>query len=275
MAPGARAGGLPRRSRPRRRGVAQPWFRLLASPAGRVLIMLYLGDCLEEMKKIESGSVDMVLCDLPYGTTQNKWDIIIPLDLLWIEYKRICKGVLVFTASQPFTSVLIMSNQKDFSYDWSWKKSRITGVLNAKRQPVRNHESIVVFCAKNKTYNPQGLIRYDKVTKQGGNSDNYGKRSSESYVQEFTNYPRSVLEIPSEGSKLHPTQKPLALLEYLIRTYTNKNDTVLDNTMGSGSTCVACVNTGRKFIGIEKDPTYFAIAERRIAESQSLAVAAE
>jgi site-specific DNA-methyltransferase (adenine-specific) len=220
-------------------------------------------DCFEAMSTLESQSVDMVLCDLPYGTTQNKWDTVLPLDKLWAEYKRICKGAIVLTATQPFSSCLVMSNIADFRYQWVWVKSKITGVLNAKRMPVRKHEQVLVF-GDISTYNAQGLLKKGTVTRQGGNSDNYGKRSNSDYVQEWTNWPRDVLDIPSEGKTVHPTQKPVALMEYLIRTYTNPNDIVLDNTMGSGTTGVACMNTGRKFLGMETDEKYFQTACARL-----------
>jgi len=210
----------------------------------------------------------MVLCDLPYGTTQNKWDSVIPFDELWAEYRRVCRrgAALVLTAAQPFSSVLVASNLKDFKYEWVWVKSKITGVLNAKKMPVRKHEQVLVFSTAPTIYNAQGLVacnvtRTDKVSHS---SENYGKRGGVEYTQEWTNWPRDVLEIPSEGSTVHPTQKPVALMEYLIRTYTNEGDTVLDNTMGSGTTGVACVNTGRNFIGIEMDAGYFQIAKDRI-----------
>lgn len=226
-------------------------------------VQLFMGDCLEVMPTLEAGSVDMVMCDLPYGTTQNKWDSVIPLGPLWFEYWRVCIGAIVLNAGQPFSSVLVSSDLVNFRYEWVWIKSAITGVLNAKRMPVRKHEQILVFSKSPTVYNPQGLIKKGTTTRQGGNSDNYGARSSADYVQEFTNWPRDVLEISSERG-YHPTQKPVALLEYLIRTYTNEGDTVLDNTMGSGSTGVACMNAGRNFIGIERDPGYFEIARARI-----------
>ena len=233
------------------------------------MINLMLGDCLERMKEIPDGSVDLILTDPPYGTTACKWDSVIPLEPMWEQLKRIIKpnGAIVMTASQPFTSVLVCSNLSMFAYEWVWVKSKITGVLNAKKMPVRKHESVLVFCDRKctGTYNAQGLVRKGTVTKQGGNSDNYGNRSSDDYVQEFTNWPRDVLEIKSEGNTVHPTQKPVALMEYLIKTYTNEGETVLDFTMGSGSTGVACKNLNRKFIGIEKDETYFKIAQDRIA----------
>jgi len=229
---------------------------------------LLQGDCLELMRSIPDGSVDMVMCDLPYGTTQNKWDSVIPLEPLWREYRRVCKpsAAIVLTASQPFASVVVASNLQDFRYQWVWVKSKITGVLNAKRMPVRKHELVLVFGAA-KTYNAQNLRKKGTITKQGGNSDNYGARSSADYVQEFENWPRDVLEIASEGKTQHPTQKPVALMEYLIRTYSNEGETVLDNTMGSGTTGVACGNAGRRFIGIERDENYFKIATDRIASA--------
>ena len=231
-------------------------------------MQLYLGDCIEIMRTLPEKCVDMVLCDLPYGTTQNKWDSIIPFDLMWGELSRVVQegGVLVFTATQPFASALVMSNLKMFRYQWVWVKSKITGVLNAKRMPVRKHEMILVFgsTSSKSVYNPQGLLKKGTVTKQGGCSSNYGDRNTEEYVQEFTNYPRDVLEIPSEGNTVHPTQKPVTLMEYLIHTYTNEGDVVLDFTMGAGTTGVACMNTGRSFIGIERDERYFKIAQERI-----------
>ena len=233
-------------------------------------IWLMKGDCLERMKEIESGSVDMVLADVPYGTTQCKWDSVIPLAPMWQQLKRIIKpnGAIVMTASQPFTSVLVCSNMDMFSYEWVWVKSKITGVLNAKKMPVRKHECVLVFC-DNKctgTYNAQGLVKKGTITKQGGNSENYGSRNSSDYIQEFTNWPRDVLDIKSEGKTVHPTQKPVALMEYLIKTYTNEGETVLDFTAGSFTTGVACVNINRNFIGIELDKDYFDIGVNRIME---------
>lgn len=227
---------------------------------------LYEGDCLEIMKTLETGSVDMVLCDLPYGTTQNKWDSVIPLEPLWREYWRLLRpnGSVVLTAAQPFTSVVVCSQIDNFKHDWSWNKTAATGHLNAKRQPMRNHEDVLVFCRKAPAYNPQGLLHYGKVTRRGNNGTNFGASGKENF-QEFTNYPRSRVEFPNDG-KIHPTQKPVALMEYLIRTYTNEGETVLDNTMGSGTTGVACKNAGREFIGIERDPGYFSIAKKRIED---------
>ena len=229
------------------------------------------------MQSIPDQSVDLVLCDLPYGTTQNKWDSVLPLDQLWAEYRRVCKGAIVLTAAQPFTSAVVMSNPAEFKYQWVWNKSKVTGVLNAKKQPLRNHEDVLVFYRSQPTYNPQGLETCSKRTatgvSNGKSSDNYGKiteTADGTYEQTATGYPRSVLEIASEGKTVHPTQKPVALMEYLILTYTNEGDVVLDNTMGSGTTGVACVNTGRKFIGIERDPEYFKIAEQRIYDAMPI-----
>jgi site-specific DNA-methyltransferase (adenine-specific) len=221
------------------------------------------------MKRIPDKFIDLILCDLPYGTTQNKWDAVIPFPELWEQYRRICKGAIVLTAAQPFSSVLVASNLGEFKYEWVWVKSKITGVLNAKRMPVRKHEQILVF-GNASTYNAQGLVRCDKVTKQGRSSDNYGARAAESYKQEFTNWPRDVLEIPSEGKTVHPTQKPVALMEYLIKTYTNEGEIVLDNCMGSGTTGVACANTGRHFIGMEMNAEYFAVAKDRIEAANNI-----
>lgn len=244
------------------------------------MIQLMQGDCLELMASIPDGSVDMVLCDLPYGTTQNKWDSVIPFESLWAHYLRVLKknGAVVLTAAQPFTSALVMSQQKAFKYQWVWEKSRVTGVLNAKKQPLRNHEDVVVFYRAQPTYNPQGVVSCSMrastgIAANGKSSENYGKigvKQTEDgkYEQTQTGYPRSVLKISSEGKTIHPTQKPVALMEYLIKTYTNEGETILDNCMGSGTTGVACVNTGRNFIGIERDPEYFRIASERIAAAQ-------
>ena len=221
------------------------------------------GDCLELMAQIPDGSVDMVLCDLPYGTTQNKWDSVIPFEPLWAHYKRICKGAIVLTASQPFTSLLVVSALDLFKYAWVWEKSAATGHLNAKRMPMKLHEDVLVFAIGDQVYNPQGLVPHNKVTRRGSNGGNFGASGKENF-QEWTNYPRSIVHFPHEGKAVHPTQKPVALMEYLIRTYTNEGETVLDNCMGSGTTGVACANTGRNFIGIEKDDKYFAIAQARI-----------
>ncbi len=222
------------------------------------------GDCLELMKKIPDKFVDLILCDLPYGTTQNKWDSVIPFEPLWAEYKRISLGAIVLTSAQPFTSALVMSNRADFRYQWVWCKTRAVGHLNAKKMPMNAHEDICVFGRG--VYNPQGLVPYGKVNKRSKSGDNYGDAGTSNFA-EFTNYPNTLLTFPHDKERLHPTQKPVALMEYLIRTYTNGGDTVLDNCMGSGTTGVACVNTNRSFIGIERDEKYFEIAKARIEEA--------
>lgn len=230
------------------------------------------GDCLELMKDIPDNSVDMILCDLPYGTTECKWDNIIPFELLWQEYQRIGKEntPIVLFSVQPFTTKLINSNIKNFRYCWYWKKNNRTGFCFAKYQPMRCIEELCVFYKKMPTYNPQGLkevekTRQKKTTLRG---DTVYKRLAKSYVSKYTNYPHHLLEfkneVASNKNRLHPTQKPVALLEYLINTYTNEGETVLDNCMGSGSTGIACINTGRNFIGIEKDDKYFEVAKQRI-----------
>lgn len=264
-------------------------------------IELFLGDCLVELAKVEDKSVDLVLVDLPYGTTDRsgktgsrifKWDSIIDLELLWQHYKRILKdkGTAVFTADQPFTSRLIMSNIEWFKYDMLWKKDRTTGFLTANYRPMKCTEDIVVFSSAgaaaasakskkgNMTYNPQGLI--EKVVKKKNNPNRLGKvlgvkefigennklLSEKEYEQKYTNYPNEIVEFGLDKNTLHPTQKPIALMEYLIRTFSNEDETVLDNCMGSGTTGVACIRTGRKFIGMEKDETYYEIAKKRIED---------
>lgn len=224
-------------------------------------ISLFNGDCIELMRDLPDASVDMILCDLPYGTTQNKWDSIIPLDAMWREYKRIARGSIVLNCAQPFTSALITSNLKDFRYCWVWKKSKPTVHLNAKRQPMRNAEDIAVFYKNQPTYNPQGTKPTDVMVSRT-NRGNYGE-CSKTTRQTVTGYPTTILEFATETG-CHPTQKPVALIEYLVRTYTNPGDVVLDNCMGSGTTGVACVNTGRNFIGMEMDEGYYQIAKDRI-----------
>jgi len=234
------------------------------------MIDLRKGDCLEVMKSIPSGSIDAIITDPPYGTTACKWDSVIDFELMWKQLNRIIKpnGAIVLFGSEPFSSALRMSNINNFKYDWIWEKSTISNVLNAKIMPVKNMEKIHLF-NKHKYY-PQGLIEVNKITRQGANSDNYGKRSVNAYKQKYTNYPREILKGFKSQRGLHPTQKPVLLMEYLIRTYTNENETVLDFTMGSGSTGVACKNTNRNFIGIEMDDNYFNIAKQRIEDSINL-----
>ena len=242
--------------------------------------LLMNADCLQAMCVIPDGSVDMVLCDLPYGTTSCKWDSVIPFEPLWREYWRVIKpnGAVVLTAAQPFTTQLIASQIERFRYLWYWMKPGVTGFANAKKQPLRCVEDIPVFYRSLPTYNPQGLVYAPKVKKNGASvggdtlradvAESEGRGSlrtpGSEYVQEFTNYPRQTLEFTQTDKKVHPTQKPVALMEYLIRTYTDEGETVLDNCMGSGTTGVACKNTGRNFIGIERDPEYFRIASERI-----------
>ncbi len=237
-------------------------------------IDLQYGDCLELMKDIPDQSVDLILCDLPYGTTSCKWDSIIPLDVLWGNYWRVLKenGAVVLTAAQPFTTVLIASQLSFYKYSWIWNKSKVTGFMQAKNQPLRNHEDVCVFGRFKSSaqhfkgiYNPQGAS--DAGIKEYSNNrrdDHFTGNRQKGVSNSMTGYPRSVLEISSEGKTVHPTQKPVALMEYLIKTYTNEGDTVLDNCMGSGTTGVACVNTGRNFIGMEQEFKYFRIARRRI-----------
>jgi len=234
------------------------------------MIDLRHGDCLERMSEIPDGSVDMVLTDPPYGTTQCKWDSVIPFEPMWEQLKRVTKknGAIVMTASQPFTSALGASSLPMLRYSWVWNKSSATGHLNAKRMPMSDFEDVLVFYKRQPTYNPQGLVPYGRVTRRGGNGGCYGD-SGKSNLQQWTSYPRRVLKFGSEGQTVHPTQKPVALMEYLIRTYTNEGETVLDFTMGSGTTGVACANTGRSFIGIELDEGYFNIARKRINAVQA------
>ena len=262
--------------------------------------ILYQGDCLEEMNKIADESVDLILCDLPYGTTDRKgveekgnnrllkWDTVIPLDLLWEQYRRILKplGTVALTADQPFTSMLILSNLDWFKYEWIWKKQKTTGFLLANYRPMKETEDVVIFSpggaaaasrnGKNMTYNPQGLI--EKKVKKKNNAKRLGKflhnpehmgennklLHETEYEQKWTNYPSEIIEFGLDRNVIHPTQKPVALMEYLIKTYSNEGDTVLDNCMGSGTTGVACKKTNRNFIGIEKETEYFTQAKERI-----------
>jgi len=266
------------------------------------------GDCLVEMRSIEEHSIDLILCDLPYGTTDRKgseskknagsrllkWDTVIPLDKLWLEYKRVLKprGAVVLTADQPFTSKLILSNVEWFKYEWIWKKKKTTGFLLANYRPMKQTEDVVVFSpagaaaasknGKNMTYNPQGLI--EKRVKKKNNPKRLGKflhnpkfmgennklLHETEYEQKYTNYPSEIIEFGLDKNVVHPTQKPVALMEYLIKTYSNENETVLDNCIGSGTTGVACVNTNRNFIGIERDEKYYDTAKSRIDESIGL-----
>ena len=238
-------------------------------------IQLFKGDCLEIMKDIPDGSVDMILCDLPYGTTACKWDVIIPFEPLWEQYKRIIKdrGAIVLFGSEPFSSKLRMSNIKGYKYDWIWDKKSVSNPQLAKKQPLKNFETISVFGVGTTgvIYYPQGLIEIENPKAKGSKVSNTEKlghiKRRTDYVQTHTNYPKALaLQFPRPSKPLHPTQKPVELLKYLIRTYTKEAEVVLDNCMGSGSTGEACLRTNRNFIGIEKDDEYFDIADNRIEQ---------
>ena len=244
-------------------------------------ITLQQGDCLELLKDIPDGSVDFILTDPPYGTTACKWDTVIPFEPMWSELKRVIKpnGAIALFGSEPFSSALRMSNIKQYKYDWKWIKTRVSGFVNAKNKPLNTYEDIIIFsfgvCANGgkimMKYKPQGLIKIDKkmngTRKKGDEHRLYRENNKKNYIQEYTNYPKNVLNIGSEPKPIHPTQKPVPLLEYLIKTYTLENETVLDFTMGSGSTGVACKNLNRDFIGFELDEKYFSIAKERIANA--------
>lgn len=240
---------------------------------------IYLGDCLEVMRDIDDKSIDMILCDLPYGTTTCKWDNIIPFKPLWEQFERIIKdnGAIVLFGSQPFTGKLILSNAKLFKYELIWRKTRINGFAQAPYKFMNEHENILIFskagCAKNAKprmkYNAQDLIYSPKIErgKRANNSQHRIARiDQKDYIQEWTNYPKSILEFKSEYKISHPTQKPVTLCEYLIKTYTNQGEVVLDNCLGSGTTAIACINTNRNYIGIELDEGYFNIAKKRIQD---------
>jgi len=243
------------------------------------------GNCLEKMRDIPSGSVDMICTDLPYGMTACKWDTVIPFEPLWDAYKRIVKpnGAIVLFGSQPFTSALVMSNPKMFRYEWIWNKVVPTGFLNAKIIPMKIHENILVFYASNPTYNPQKYYKGKGMHRNGTNYTKqeilvregiYGSLKNGSNIRSEYAFPNSII-IASKGNghttkkNVHPTQKPVALLEYLIQTYTNAGETVLDSCMGSGTTGVACINTSRNFIGIERDEHYFNLSSERIRHTSA------
>lgn len=245
---------------------------------------LFKGDCLELMKDIPDGSIDMILCDLPYGTTACKWDTVIPFEPLWEQYKRIIKvnGAIVLFGSEPFSTTLRYSSLKMFKYDWIWDKKSAGNVLSARYQPLKTHEIISVFSKGTHNYYPifaRGHADRTEEKPRAKKSDMFNGIKSGMFIPSKTNkpkdarYPKSILEVSKQATEcsnskaIHPTQKPVALLEYLIKTYTNEGETVLDNCMGSGSTGVACANTNRRFIGIELDAAYFNIAKDRIAEA--------
>ena len=249
-------------------------------------MQLIHGDCLEKMKEIPDKSIDMILCDLPYGVTKVKWDTVIPFEPLWEQYERIIKlnGAIVLFSTQPFTTDLICSNRNMFRYEIVWEKTQKTGFYNANKMPLKGHENILVFYKSLPTYNPQ---KYTVKRKDVGRVRNkkadrcvlYGHVEAQDWVETGQRYPHDVIHFSNWNGALfgktkkatkHPTQKPVPVLEYLIKTYTNEGDTVLDNCMGSGSTGVACVNTGRDFIGIELDDNYFQIAEKRINDAMAI-----
>ena len=235
------------------------------------------GDCLIEMPKIADKSIDMILCDLPYGTTACKWDVIIPFELLWNSYKRIIKdnGAIVLTASQPFTSALVMSNLKMFKYEWVWVKEKGTGFAFSKKQPLRRKEDVLVFYKNKPRYDFQGekldkpykhTLPINKSASGGITTDNLNSDGSRQYTEYTHKTKDNVIILPRDNANkgLHPTQKPVALFEYLIKTYTNEGDLVLDNCAGSGTTGVACKNLNRKYILIEKEPKYIEIINKRL-----------
>ena len=243
-------------------------------------VELFQGDCIPIMAGWER-QFDAIIADLPYGTTACKWDTVIPFKPLWEQYKRLIKpkGAVVLFGSQPFTSALVMSNVEWFKYEWVWQKTRPGDFVSCNYRPMKDHENLVIFspggatpgCNEPMTYNPQD-VRYASETRTRTTSLGIGRdRESQQgeYISKGSNYPRTVIEFANGETGLHPTQKPVALLEYLVRTYTNEGETVLDNTMGSGSTGVACVNTGRSFVGIELLPEYYEIAQQRIAAAQT------
>lgn len=236
---------------------------------------IYQLDCIEGMKLIPNKSIDMIMCDLPYGTTKCKWDTVIPFDELWKEYKRIISdnGAILLFGSEPFSSELRRSNLKMYKYDWYWKKSKANGFFNVKKMPLKSIETISVFYNKQPIYNPQGIVPFGKEVKNPkGKLDNSnhvsghngGNLKTESYVREFTNYPTQMLEFSTVARPVHPTQKPIDLIEYFIKTYTNEGALVLDNCMGSGTTAIAALQNNRKFIGFETESEYIEKANKRI-----------
>jgi site-specific DNA-methyltransferase (adenine-specific) len=243
---------------------------------------ILLGDCLELMKDIPNGSIDMILCDLPYGTTNCKWDIIIPFEPLWVQYKRVIKynGAIVLTASQPFTSALVMSNPDMFRCEWIWDKMKGSGSMLAKIMPLKSHENILVFSKERTKYYPileqadkKNIRDREKNFSKPLSNEIYGELSGYTGTKEdSTRKPKTIISISSQanelhqGKRLHPTQKPVALFEYLIKTYTNEGDVVLDNCAGSGTTAIACLNTKRQFIVMEKEQKYYDIILKRVGD---------
>jgi site-specific DNA-methyltransferase (adenine-specific) len=236
---------------------------------------IYQIDCLEGMKLLQDKSIDAIICDLPYGTTKCSWDTVIPFDKLWEQYERIIKddGAIILFGSEPFSSALRKSNLKLYKYDWYWKKSKANGFFNVKKMPLKSIETISVFYKKLPTYNPQGVIPFNKEVKNpkgkldNGNhisGHNGGNIKQESYIREFTNYPNQLLEFSTVAKPIHNTQKPVELIEYLIKTYTNEGEIVLDNCMGSGTTAVAATLNNRRWIGFETESKYIELANKRL-----------
>ena len=233
---------------------------------------IYNEDCLEGMKQIPDGTIDAVICDLPYGTTRNQWDSVIPLDLLWAEYRRITKpnAAIVLFSQQPFTSALVMSNPQMFRYEWIWEKENGTGFLNAKKMPLKIHENIAVFYRDLPTYNPIMRTGFEPYKcRTGDQGTNYGKYEKVETISNGERYPIDILQYNRDADAFHPTQKPVDLFRYLVLTYTNEGDTVLDNCMGSGTTAIACIKERRHFIGFELSKEYFDKAQRRIKAEQA------
>ena len=228
---------------------------------------LFNADCMDILPLIPDKSVQLILADLPYNITWCKWDVLIPFDFLWEQYERIIKdgGAVVLFSTQPFTTKLINSNLKNYKYTWYWVKDNKGNFLNAKRQPLRQLEEINVFYKKQCLYNPQGLKDYNKITKAGTTPKTTLQNYKKEVFQEKTGYPSNILYYGLDRDNIHPTQKPLKLMEYLVKTYTNEGDTVLDNTMGSGTTNLACLKLNRKSIGIEKEKQYYDVAVRRLS----------
>jgi len=239
---------------------------------------IYNNDCIGEngMCLIDDKSVDCIICDLPYGTTMAKWDKIINQELLWKEYRRIIKekGAIVLTSSQPFSSLLVYKNNDIYKHSWIWEKNNSADYANANCRPMKIHEDILVFSFASDVapgkikmkYNPQDLIVCNKINKRGRNSETTGHFNENEYIQKYTNYPRTILKFDLDKKKIHSTQKPVALFEYLIKTYTNEDDLILDNCMGSFTTAVACINTKRNFIGFELDEKYYELGQKRLEE---------
>ena len=232
---------------------------------------IYCMDCLEGMKAIPDGTIDAVICDLPYGTTKNSWDSVIPFDVLWKEYRRITKPTapIILFGAEPFSTAVRMSNIKEYRYDWIWEKDNSVGFLHANKRPLRIFENICVFYKNQPTYNPQGIRYNPKVQRRGSTGNNYHSAKSNEYVTEYENYPTDILFFSKDADDWHPTQKPVDLLRYLVLTYTNEGDTVLDNCMGSGTTAIACIKEKRHFIGFELNKEYFDKAVRRIKAEQA------